>query len=375
MTLDLIFFLEFGMAANIAQTSFGTTPDDKAVVVDVYGTPPLQPVNTNTGFVDDGALNQVSGLNNLGASIFKSIAKNYIQTGKAIDLSQWNKKAALDRVKKSLGVDRASLTSLGGKTLDAVLKGSGFYDTGIGKVVNGIANATTANAMDKKTLGGYRDLSITINGVKKFVKNVGDVESLSDLSKFLANATGDDAFIKAANLTEIAGTIKGINDLASEFQIPGVLDRLMADMDDNDKRYVSGLIAAGTTSITEFTTIDNFLDNLTGSELINSNPDIISVLLQNIQPTTEYPVPSEEVATALEQRLTKISPNWWQVNVGGDQWRDNLDVFKSLSTITRDSFLIANKYRSQIAVADSYNSRSFVVSANTAYPLIGLAEL
>lgn len=362
------------MAANIAQTSFGTTPDDKAVVVDVYGTPPLQPVNNNTGFVDDGALNQVSGLNNLGAGIFKSIAKNYIQTGKAIDLSQWNKKAALDRVKKSLGVDRASLTSLGGKTLDAVLKGSGFYDTGIGKVVNGIANATTANAMDKKTLGGYRDLSITINGVKKFVKNVGDVESLSDLSKFLANATGDDAFIKAANLTEIAGTIKGINDLASEFHIPGVLDRLMADMDDNDKRYVSGLIASGTTSITEFTTIDNFLDNLTGSELINSNPDIISVLLQNFQPTTEYPVPSEEAAIALEQRLTKISPNWWQVNVGGDQWRDNLDVFKSLSTMTRDSFLIANKYRSQIAVADSYNSRSFVVSANTAYPLIGLTE-
>jgi len=189
------------MAANIAQTSFGSTPDDKAVVVDVYGTPPLQPVNNASGFTDETAINQVAGLNNLGTGILKNIAKNYIKTGKPIDLSQWNKKAALDRVKKSLGVDRASLTTLGGKTLDAVLKGSGFYNTGIGKVVNGIANATTANAMNKKSLGGYRDLSVTVAGVKKFVKNVGDVESLSDLSKFLATATGDDAFIRASNLS------------------------------------------------------------------------------------------------------------------------------------------------------------------------------
>ncbi len=363
------------MAANIAQTSFGSTPDDKAVVVDVYGTPPLKPINNAMGFTDENAVNQIAGLNNLGNTILKGIAKNYIKTGKAIDLSQWDRKAALDRVKKSLGVDKASLTTLGGKTLDAVLKGSGFYNTGIGKVVNGIANATTANAMDKKSLGGYRDLSLTINGVRKFVKNVNDVESLSDLSKFLANATGDTAFIKAANLTEIAGTIKGINDLATEFKIPGVMDRLMADMNSEDKRYVSAFIASGTTSITELNTLDTLLDNLTGSELINSNPDIVSVVLQNFQASDEFPVPSEEAATALETRLTRIHPNWWQISVGDNQWRDNLEVFKSLSVMARDSFLIANKYRSQIAVADIYTSRSFVACANSSYPFIGLSEV
>lgn len=360
------------MPANIAPTSFGTTPDDKAVVVDVYGTPPLQPANNVAGLVNDGALSQAQGLNNLGNTILKGIAKNYIKTGKAIDLSQFNKTAALERVKKSLGVDKASLATLGGKTLDAVLKGSGFYNTEIGKVVNGIANATTGNNLDKKTLGGYRDLSVTINGVKKFVKDVRDVESLSDLSKFLGKATGDDAFIKAANLTEIAGTIKGINDLAVAFEIPGVMDRLMSDLDNDDKRYVSAMIASGTTSIKTLDTMDTLLDNLTGSELVNSNPDIVSVLLQNYSPSTEFPEPSTDAAAALILRLEKIHDKWWQVNVGNNVWRDNLALFKNLSPMVRESFLMADMFKQQIAVADSYQVRPFQDIARSAYPFIGI---
>lgn len=362
------------MPANIAPTSFGTTPDDKAVVVDVYGTPPLEPINNILGLTDSNAISQAKGLNNLGSSILKGIAKNYIQTGKPFDLSQFDKKAALERVKKSLGIDKASLTTLGGKTLDAVLKGSGFYNTEIGKVVNGIANATTGNSLDKKTLGGYRDLSVTINGVKKFVKNVKDVESLSDLSKFLASATGDDAFIKAANLTEIAGTIKGINDLATSYQIPGVMDRLMADLDDDDKRYVSAMIASGTTEVSSFDTLDTFLDNLTGSELLNSNPDIVSVVLQNLSPTTEYPQPSVEAAAALEERLNRIHSNWWQVNVGGDEWRDNLETFRNLSPMAKESFLMADRFKQQIAVADSYTTRNFQTISTEVYPYIGFTS-
>lgn len=358
------------MPANIAPTSYGTTPDDKAVTVDIYNGPPKSPINNLPGLPDLNAMNQIGGVNALAKDLLKNITKNYMQTGKILNTKDF----ALKNVSSALGITKGGLQALGGKAIDVVLKGTGFYATGIGKVVDGIAKATTGNNLDKSVLGQYRDLSLMVGGVKKVIKNVKDVDSLTDLSTLIGKVSGDNAFIKALNLTEIAGVVKGVNDLAKEFNIPGAYDKLISKLDNHDKKMVSALVLSGTTSFTDLSTIDSMLEHLTGSEILNANPNVVNIVVSDFGPTDEYPEASDEAALYLMERLNKISPHWYQVKAGGDKWIDDLTVFQSFSVFTRDSFLMGEHFKQQIACCSDYKQRNIVTLAKAFYPYIGLPE-
>lgn len=356
------------MAANIAPTSFGTTPDDKAVVVDVYSTPPLIPTNNSPGTVDADAVNQGTGASDLGKNLLKQIAENYTKKGKPFG----TRDERIASLGKNFDVSKGQLKTLSSKFLDSVLQMNGFYDTGIGKVVNGIVNVTTGNPLGKDAASGLRDLSVTVAGVKTYIKNLEDINSLTDLSNLIGSISGDNAFIKALNLTEIAATIKGVNDIAKEYSITGVIDKLMSDLDNDDKRYVSALVISGTTSSIDITTIDTMLTYLSSSELLSANPNIIKMLLTGFTANATYPTASEDAATALLQRLNAINPHWFQVKVDADKWIDDLDVFTYCSSFARESFLLANLYKAPLAIASTYRGNSFLTLANRYYPFIGL---
>lgn len=359
------------MAANIAPTSYGTTPDNKAVTVDIYNSPPKSPINNLPGLPDLAAMNQIGGVNALAKDLLKNITKNYMQTGKILNTKDF----ALKNVSSALGVTKGGLQALGGKALDVVLKGSGFYSTGIGKVVDGIAKATTGNTLDKSVLGQYRDLTLVVGGVRKVLKDVKDVDSLTDLSTLIGKVSGDNAFLKAVNLTEIAGVVKGVNELAKEFNIPGAYDKLISKLDKDDKKLVSALVLSGTTTFTDLTTVDSMLEHLTGSEILNANPNVVNIIVSDFGPTDEYPEASEEAGLYLLERLEKINPNWYQVNAGSpDKWVDDLGIFQSFSVFTRDCFLMAERFKHQIACCPDYRQRNIVSLAKSFYPYIGLPE-
>lgn len=358
------------MPANIATTSFSSTPDNKAVTVDVYGSPPLTPTNNTPGKAPTSVLGQVANVNQFGADLLKQMAKNYATTGKVFN----NQDKILQNVSDAMNVQKGILRSAGGNFLNSVLKGSGFYKTGIGKVVDGIAKSTTGNSLEKMVAGGFKDFSVTVNGVNKVIKNIKDVDSLTDLSKFLNGVAPDNPFLKAVNLTEIAGVIKGVAEVADAFNIPGALDRLISNLSDDDKKVVTGLVLSGTTVIKDLTTIDTMLEHLTGSEILSSNPDIIKILVAGFRSSSEYPEPSVTAANALKARLDKITPHWHQYHLSNDTWHDDLEVFVEFSPFTKNCFLAADMYTASIAIAGEYKARNFVTLANSFYPYIGLPE-
>lgn len=359
------------MPANIAPTSYGSSPDNSAVTVDIYGTPPKTPTNNLPGLPDTRALGQIGGSNSMAKGLLKNLSKNYLETGRLLN----DKDTALRNVSQALGINKGNLQAMGNRALSVVLTGTGFYSTGIGKVVDGIAKATTGNTLDKNILGGYRNLSVMVGGVKKVIKDVKDVDSFTDLSNFIGKMSGDNEFIKALNLTEIAGVVKGVNDLARDLELPGVYDKLISKMSDEDKKLVSALVVSGTTRFTDLSTIDSMLEHLTGSEILNANPNVINIVVSDFSPTAEFPTPSEEAALHLIQRLEKISPHWYQVKAGqADQWIDDLTVFQNFSVFTRDSFLMADRFKQQIACCQDYRSRNIVSLAKSFYPYIGLPE-
>ena len=73
------------MAARIAETSFSTGPDNKAVTVDVYKTPPLAPTNNQpAGSVDSSILDSLTNKENQKLGFLTGIAKRYAETGKLL---------------------------------------------------------------------------------------------------------------------------------------------------------------------------------------------------------------------------------------------------------------------------------------------------
>lgn len=357
------------MPANIATTSFSSTPDNKAVTVDIYSAPPLTPTNNTPGKAPYEVMGQASGIGQQGANLLKGIAENYAKTGKLFDAGK-----VINQVSDNLKMNRGLLRAAGGDFLNSVIKGYGLHNTGIGKVVDGIAKATTGKSFEKMAAGGFKDFSVSVNGVKKVIKNIKDVDSLTDLSSFLNGVAPDNPFLKAVNLTEVAGIVKGVSDIATAYSIPGAFDRLISNLDDDDKKAVSGLVLSGTTTLKDLTTIDTMLEHLTGSEILSSNPDIIKILVASYAATNEFPEPSVEAAMALKARLDFISPNWHQYHLSNDTWQDDLDVFVEFSLFTKNCFLAADLYTAPIAIAGEYKARNFIALANKFYPYIGLPE-
>lgn len=358
------------MPANIAPTSFGTTPDDKAVVVDIYGGPPKSPTNNIPGLPNIGALNQISGLNGMAAGLLKNITSGYIKTGK-FSLDGVND--AITSMSNNLKMNKGILKSLGGTTIDILLKGSGFYNTGIGKVVDGIAKVATKSPLESGVLSQYRDLTMLVGGVEKVIKNVKDVDSLTDLSKLIGSISGDNEYLKLFNLTEVAGVIKGVNDIAASFEIPGVFDKLISQMSDSDKKRVSALVISGTTTLGSISTIDTMMEHMSGSELLSANPYVIKMMVNEYKGEGQFSTPSKEAADYLLERLNKITPNWYQVYTGKG-WVDDLSVFAEFNVFTRDSFLIGDYFKSQLAICGNYTPKSFQTLAREFYPYIGLPE-
>lgn len=360
------------MAANIAPTSFGTQPDNTAVAVDVYGQPPLKPTNNLPSVNIPGIAGNEKLLNSFGKDLLKGMAKNYIQTGRPIDL----KSEAMQKLVGSFKISKGDLQALGGRTLDAVLKGTGFYNTGIGKVVDGIAKNVTGNPLDNKNYMGLRDLSVMVNGARKVIKNIEDLDinSLTDLSNLIGSISGEKGFLQILNLTEVAGVLKGINDIAKAYQIPGVLDKLLEKHSGEDRKRILALVASGNEKSIDISSVDTMLNYMTGSELLNSNPFMIEMLLAGYGPSEQFTEPSKEAADYLLIRLNKINPHWHEKNIGGEKWVSYLPIFSHCSLFTRSSFIIADLYKPELALTGDYTGRTFVQHATRLYPFIGLGE-
>lgn len=363
------------MAARIAETSWSTGPDNKAVVVDVYATPPLTPVNNQPA----GALGTASGIldyfndknNATGVGFLQGVAKQYATTGKIIP----DKDTLIKNIGNAFGVQNGTLKTIPGKVMDNLLRANGFYGTGIGATVDGLSKQITGHSFSDSLLTGFSDVSLVVNNVKKDIKALRnlDFENFSELSVALGKITGDNDFVRLLNLTEAAGVVKSLNDLASSLYIPGVADRLMADLKDEDRKTVTGLFNSSLTNVNDFGTLDTLIKNLTSEEIVNTNPNIIKLAVAGYTGNGEYTIPSKEAADALIDRLKKINPNWESVRVSEGVYKNDLEVFKSFSTFARESFIIADYNIPELAIASSYTPKTFGAIAKETYPLSGIS--
>lgn len=369
----IFIFLVIIMAARIAETSFSTGPDNKAVTVDVYKTPPLTPTNNQpAGSVDSSILGSLTNTENQKLGFLSSIAKRYAETGKLLA----DKDSIIKNIGTVFGVTNGTVSTVSGKVMDNLLRANGFYGTGIGATVDRLSKTITGNSFSDSMKKGFSDVSLVVNNVRKDVKALEDLDfnNLTELSQAISKISGDNDFIRLLNLTEAASVVKAMNDMATQLYIPGVADRLMKDLSSEDRKTVTGLLNSSLTSVTDLSTLDTIINNLTPEEIVNTNPDIIKLAVSGFTGGTEFYHPSKEAADALISRLTKINPNWDSIRVGEGRYQSDLDVFRNFSSFAKDSFICAGYYSPELAIASSYSSKPFTTVAKELYPLIGFSS-
>ncbi len=355
------------MPLQVADTSFTSGPDNKAATVDVYKDPPQRPTNTTPGIAPD-ATGTFGSLRLGGASVsslLKEVAKGFATNG-TIDLD-----GALNRAAGITDITKGAMRSEGGLITDEILKGFGFYNSDLGKSLDAITKTAGGDSFSKLVQGGSHTLDVLTGGIKTDLKQFRDITGLQSLSKFIGSISGDNEFIKIFNLSDTLAVFQALNKVAVEYNLPGVMDKLIEKLDEPDKRRVVVGSSRDVYAVSDLNYVETMLSTASPEELLGNNPNLIKDILANFRTTAEYPKPDLATAQKLDGILKRIRPRWAYTFID-DQPLDtfNLDVFKGASPFTIECFMSNQMYVYPLAICSSYDIIPFAKTVNGKYPYL-----
>lgn len=355
------------MPLQIADTSFTSGPDNKAATVDVYKDPPQRPTNTTPGIVPEG-IASFGGLRLGGttvSSLLKEVAKGFATNG-TIDVDQ-----ALERASGITNITKGLMRSEGGLVTDEILKSFGFYNSDLGKNLDAITKGVGGDSFQKFVQGGTHSIDVLTGDIKTTMRKFRDINGLQSLSDFIGSVSGDNEFIKIFNLSDTLAVFQALNKVAVEYSLPGVMDKLIEKLDEDDKKKVIVGSARDIYAISDLSYVDSMLANASPDELLGNNPNLIKDILANFRSTAAYPNSDLATATKLDATLKKIRP-LWMLSFIDDQEQEvyDLDVFKSASPFARECFMNHDLYVTPLAVSGSYDIIPFNKTVSGKYPYL-----
>lgn len=355
------------MPLQIAETSFTSGPDNKAAAVDIYKDPPQRPVNTTPGIAADGVAS-FGGLKIGGASVsslLKEVARGFATNG-TIDVDK-----ALERASGITNITKGVMRSQGGMVTDEVLKAFGFYNSDLGKNLDAITKGAGGDSFAKFVQGGSKSIDVLTGDVKTTLRQFKDINGLQSLSNFIGSISGDNEFIKIFNLSDTLAVFQALNKVAVDFSLPGVMDKLIEKLDDEDKKKVVVGSARDPYAISDLGYVESMLNGASPEELLGRNPNLLKDILANFRATGSYTEPNLTTAQKLDELMKRIRPEWmYTFLLSQNKKVFDLDLFKVASPFARECFLSNEMYSVPLAVCNSYDPVPFVKTVSGKYPYL-----
>lgn len=356
------------MAVNRAPTSLATAPDNSKVAVDVYEEGANNsPLNKLTGLVDKNLSGSIKLGGKFGAKmvgdVLKNISADYAKNGK-FDIS-----GAIEKVAGPYKFDKGAFINSNSVIIGNVLKKVGFTGSAAGNILDGVLSAAGGDSLQKMLTGDYTNIIATVNNVEKGIKNLKNLRDLDDFSKLFETMTGNPDLVKVFDVGGVASVLKGMNDTAREFKIPGTIDKYLDILDKGERKEVIFELVKDANMLFDVTFVDNLTKkgDVSTPGILASNPGIVKDILKNLAPTFDYPEASVDLAEKLLGALDRLDPNW-KTFKWGDKEVTNLDVFKNASPIVRDSFMKKGMFITEFALADNYEPEDPIAMAKRLYP-------
>lgn len=332
------------MSVKVKPPLFVGKPDDKLVVVDVYGggETPDGPTNLLESISDvtGGAIKKALGINTNAPKLFKTAA-DAILSGKSFKPQDFAK-TVLGEVFPNA---KAALSDLKGgleKTLKANL---GIDSTTALGIYRSVKDGDLEKTLD--TLAGSNPLAKLYIDGKEIIKKAEDIDSLSDLFGVAGAIFGQSSIGVALNLNEEFKALKGLVDVAVALRAPELADYLIDKVDNSNKEKLKQAILIKAAAVGDVNTVFGYIYRLNVAEAIDEEPDILTNFISNYRypDATGASVETLNMVTAI---LTEFKPDW----NGAISGRPDLSVWLDASRDLKEMFLADGRYAHLVVCAE-----------------------
>lgn len=326
------------MAAKLASTTFATTPDEELLVGDVYQMTDDKVKSRLTDLIDNAGSKLNLSINNRG--VVKDLMGLVKVKGGILKIDK-------DTIKQRLG------------ELKSGMKGS-IRAMGVGQVERMLGKYGTS-------IGDLKQIKVNIgNTVKEF--HPDNFKSASDITRLLADLTGDPEFAKHWDLEAEFAMFSGIMEEVIAIGLPEAYDTVMdaLALQSADRSVMERVARDALPAILEsgnLSAINSSIDRLGAGAILAMQPLIITdIVSRYLHPEgmerSQLPIQ----AVTLTSTLAKIDAKWYLTDRAGVEISD-LSVYSVASRDARELFVCLDDHKTAAMIAPTYMDDHIVGTA------------
>jgi tellurite resistance protein len=364
--------------SKVADTTFGTKPDDTLAAVDVYATTDMTSTPAEKAGISKIASEAGSALTeaasdaktvvgnklNAASTAFSGIKKLGAEAIKKKKIDKDAAKALLNDVKAKAG---GSLNDVKGKALSGLMSAVGY--TGDPQaLLDGKLGGATKDHLISEALGDSPKLQVLYKGVVK-ARNTADLSDAKGIAAAINAFSNDPNALQVLDMDSTLGSLAKLSSMAYRgMQISETVNEALDRLKNDDERAAFfrkcglGFLVHG-----DHHGLDKSLMYLSGYELLAKYPDAVSRFLENFRFTPDYPRPTTALLTKLLATLTKLDPHWDGYLRNG-AYVNNLEPFAKASADSIAVLSLSPTYKTPIMIAKFYPAMSMKMIAKRNYP-------
>lgn len=357
------------MSDLIANTVFGTGPDDTVATVDVYKEKSTDPQNLGITSIGKKAVQDVAaGISEATspASILEVVTVGGLN-------AKDTKQAALDKLKASVG----SLSGIKEKTLGPILGKLGYDPKAAALGPQGLVANLKASSADRAAAlisaqTGIGDVRVVVGDVEHIRKLTEHVDSAQDVVNLMNAVTGNSALGKISIIKNQMAVIGGVMSLATRLRIPEAIDAILGHLgSDKERREVTLDTLRQSIMNSDLYAIGKTLDFAGANGVLARVPDAIALLVAFYQLPAGVSSPNDAVRDQLINILNRIDPHWHEYK-RDTTYINNLTNFTYANDVCLSVLARSSTYTVPCMIAKTYPSVSILQKAKDYQPLAAI---
>lgn len=386
------------MPPKIASTIFKSGPTDQtAVVADVYKAKTAETLNAAKAAVSETVGNGVTAVNEITKEVvtgsFDTIKQNVAETFYIGNLAKTAKDAiingeldvgkvkegllknllptkedALQRLKDAVGLPNAitDIESLKTELATNLLGSMGFTNDpeALAKGLLGLPGSTDPINV---ILADNPRLKVIYDGAE-FIRNNKDVKTGKGMAALINGIAGNTELAKALDMEAQFNVLGKMVNLASEWDLPGVYDRVDAALTQMRERQAFYLGQIDTAlSYSDLPLLNKIMDVNSPAIVMRTQPKAISLLLKNYRLPDEITIPTIDHFNELNDTLNRLD-GMWRMYYRNGTWVSNLEVFTLASPMAFQVLALSGLFITELMMVRSYPSVDLLALAKSNFP-------
>lgn len=245
-----------------------------------------------------------------------------------------------DEIRKRMKEMGNNVDALSGQILSNTLKNAGWIDDATAKNLFGGGLQNSINNV-KNAAKGFR---MMVDDAEQYIKDI-DFTSATGISKLVSELTGQKDLLKVLGIEDTLKGLKLVNDIASAWGIPGLADKLMGTLPNEEDKteYIINLLPSALGSA-HLENINLCIDRIGAKAILAQYPQAITMVLGNYHLPADVYLPTQAQSSALVNTLARLNSDWAYYTRSGQKIFD-LGVFGKATDQAKQALGFSDEYK------------------------------